>query len=261
MDNPGDAGKVLDRFGARGARCPSPGRTERHEHRAGSPRRSPPACWRKPPGVGSVVESSPAAGWVRTPASGAFGWRVRDPGPGRQSGARVFGPGHRAGAQPATRHHGPRVEAQESRHRPPLGTTTFGSRRRRAGTARHSAPTPLGAGTEGQARRPLGTAALGQRRRRAGNPPVARHEGPRVHGHGGQAPVGPEERARETSSVTRGHHRFWPPAHVAVAGRWHSTSPRASRQDAVIGLLPPGHEEPPCLPRSPTATDSALLRW
>jgi hypothetical protein len=187
----------------------------------GGPR---PACWEGPPGVGSVGRSPPAPGGF-----GRRDRRLRAAGAGSGSGSADLAPmpsGSGVGAriQPV-----PGSEALGSRGR----EAAAGTRHRSLRAAASGAGTPeLGSEALGpRGRAPAaGTRQRGPRATRQGirQPPVHRRRGLRATAVGDRrsevqedrlrvahrqlATVGPEERARETSSVTRGHHRFCPQA-------------------------------------------------
>ena len=182
-------------------------------------------------------------GWVRSEGrhrwTGGFGsWTRRPRATGSDSGS--GSPNWRRGL---------RVTAAGMRPSRSLGTEAFGPRGKRTSTAGSSAPGPSGHGARGSARRSLGTEAFGSRSERTGTAGTrhrafghgsrgsgtrrsagAAASGPRRPKTGGArcrrsapgrrrrqlATVGPEELARETPSVTRGHHRFR--AHTARRG-------------------------------------------
>ncbi len=198
---------MLDLLLDGGARCPSPGRTERLEHRAGSLRRPRPACWEGPPEVGSVGRSSP------TP--GGFGPRDRR--------LRVAGAG--SGSGPPIRRRG--LRAAESGR----------------GSSRYSAPRPSGHGAgdpatvDQTAPRPPGHGRRRSRERGAGGPPPGGATG----GSQRSAPRSWRGKPRRLLGATTVFRPRCPRTAIAEPPTWGAQLRRAQADwEPCSGLTPPG---------------------
>lgn len=218
-------------LGRRG-RGPGPGRT------------TPPVARHRGPRVTEQEDQHPPTARHRDlRVTGQEGRHARRSAPGPP------GPGARGQAPPAARHRGPRVTEREGRHRRQRSTEALGSRSERVGT-----PVP-GTGAFGpraqgiRSRRSAGAEALGSRWPKTGGARCRRSAPGRRRRQ--LATVGPEELARATPPVTRGHHRF----SARVEPPCGTPDPERRRLN-FDGARPTGSPDPACslqAPRGATA--------